>query len=98
MTIREAWQFVKQRESQGRLDAIGDDGRAGGAGQMWWVFRKTYWPAWCWRALEVLDGVAFEAAIKRHSPVTSLRDFYEHTYNPHSSAPELPTEAVEELW
>jgi len=95
MTSQKAWTLVKLHESNGKLDAIGDNGRAGGAGQMWWSFRKDNWPAWGWNVLEMLDGLAFVACLAKHSPITSLREFYETVYNPGSKAPDLPAEDVE---
>lgn len=93
LSFSQAWGFLKQHESKGDIRAIGDDGRAGGAGQMWWVFRKDYWPDWCWQALEKMDQLAFRECLRRH-PGKTLRQFYETVYNPHSSAPDLPDEPV----
>ena len=93
MTLNEAWEHVKMHESRNRLDEIGDDGRAGGAAQMWWVFRKDHWPAWCWNVLEAMDRLAFAACLKRH-PGKTLRQWYETVYNPNAHAPDLPDDPV----
>lgn len=95
MTVAEAWNAVKQHESGNRLDAIGDNGRAGGAGQMWWVFRRDYWPSWAWNVLETLDRLAFANCLEKHKPINSLREFYETVYNPHAQAADLPEDQVE---
>lgn len=93
LTFDQAWGFLKAHESKGDLSAIGDDGRAGGAGQMWWVFRKDYWPPWCWLALEQMDKMALRNCLVKH-PGLTFRHFYETVYNPHSTAPDLPDEPV----
>ena len=96
MTIDQAWQLVVARESHGVPTAIGDDGRAAGLGQMWWVFRKDYWPSWAWDMLAHADQIAFENCINRHPEAAAqgLRYFYETIYNPHASAPEFPAEPI----
>lgn len=93
LTLEQAWAALKQHESKGNIRAIGDAGKAAGAGQMWWVFRLDYWPSWCWEALERMDAIAFRNCLAKH-PGLSLRQFYETVYNPHSSAPDLPDEPV----
>lgn len=99
MTIDEAWEHVKRHESpayrdHGVLSEIGDDGRAIGTGQMWGVFRKDYWPLWCWNVLEAMDRLAFKECLRRH-PGKTLRQWYETVYNPNSHAPDLPDVAVD---
>jgi hypothetical protein len=96
LTLEQAWLLVVKRESKGVADAIGDDGKAAGLGQMWWVFRKDYWPPWAWMVLAVADQIAFSNCVKRHPAAASvgLRHFYETVYNPHASAPELPDEQI----
>lgn len=102
MTIAEAWAQLEARESGGKLDCIGDDGRAGGVGQMWWVYRQTWWPAWCWEVLAAMDYLGFRKQVQyelRKAKVSgttlSLRTFYEHHYNPGSNAPELSSDSIE---
>ncbi len=63
---------------------------------MWWNFRRDYWPAWCWQALETMDALAFKACLKRHAPIPSLREFYDSVYNPGALASDLPDEPVDE--
>ena len=82
MTIETAWGFVQRHESQGDLEAIGDDGRAGGVGQMWWVFRREWWPDWCWKLLAVMDGLAFRRCVMARGKGLTLREFYCTVYNP----------------
>lgn len=93
ISIEQAWHLVCQHESRGQLDAIGDDGMAGGAGQMWWSFRRDYWPTWAWNVLEALDAKAFRNFVLKH-PGLTLRELYEQHYNPHGSAPDLPAEPI----
>jgi hypothetical protein len=96
VTLQEAWAAVVAHESGGRLEAIGDDGRACGLGQMWWVFRKDYWPHWAWLALAAADQVAFENCVKRHKDAASvgLRHFYTTIYNPRAVAADLASDPI----
>ena len=96
ISMLEAWEHVKDRESGGNIRAIGDGGMAAGAGQMWWVFRKDWWPAWAWELLEALDYMAFRKFVKANAALgLTLRGLYEEHYNPHSRAPELPDEMID---
>lgn|SRR5574340_56799 len=97
MTISDAWRLVVKHESNGDPQAIGDDGRAAGLGQMWWVFRKDYWPSWAWSILEIADNAAFVNFVRRHphDAAQGLRHLYENVYNPHAVAPDLPTEKID---
>ncbi len=94
MTITRAWALIIELESRGNTQAIGDDGRAGGLGQMWWVFRKDYWPPWAWNVLAELDYIAFRTFV-RANPALNLRELYNRHYDPGSQNSTLPEEFLD---
>lgn len=94
ISIAEAWDIVTRHESRGNERAIGDSGRAAGMGQEWWIFRKQWWPSWCWDLLAQLDYLAFRACMRATLKERSLREWYETVYNPNAVAPDLPSCSV----
>ena len=84
MTVKQFIAMIGEAETGGlvtelkRLQAIGDNGLAGGFFQQHWAWRVDYWPAWAWALLRVIDAIAIENLCAKHSGTTArgLADLY----------------------
>ena len=84
MTSKQWKQMIGEAETGGlprtetRLDAIGDNGLAGGYYQMHWVWRKDYWPSWAWLVLRWMDELALDYFLAQHPnrAASELADIY----------------------
>lgn len=84
MTISQFIRMIGEAETSGikdpikRLDAVGDDGLAGGFYQMHWAWRQDNWPLFAWQTLRVLDALALEGYCRANRNLTArqLADKY----------------------